>query len=388
MNDITEIFIRFSELALKSPYVRHQMERQLSHNVKLFLEKRLIPNFHIDINRSWGRIILTQKINDQQILSFKEVDAIAQDIALNVFGLTSVSPVIRIETNLDLIKEKALEFAQKNLRKNTTFAVRVKRFGKHDFTSKDLEMIVGGEIYDRYSEQLNLKVNLTKPDYLLMIEVKENSTFMYDQKYIGYGGLPQGTQGSLASILRGSIADALAAFLMCKRGAITIPIIFSYNDKISNQTELKKQIDYFKLVQPKQKPIFFDVNFTEIIKQIGLENMNCSNCDKICLGIVERIVKGQNKKGITLGNSTNSILERDFDMKLINENIPIYYPMIALDQQAIDHPFSDDFKDSFCLERCPGYINEQNKEIKPLSENKLTEIVASANYNLITTGKD
>ncbi|HUT82073.1 MAG TPA: THUMP domain-containing protein [Candidatus Bathyarchaeia archaeon] len=390
MSDISEIFVRFSELALKSPYVRHHMEKQLSLNIRLFLEKREIPNFHIEISRSWGRIILTQKIAEHKLLSFKEVDSVAQDIAYNVFGLTSVSPVIRVETNIDLIKKKVLEFAKKNLKKNSTFAVRVKRFGKHDFTSKDLEVLLGGEIYDKYSEQLNLKVDLTQPDYLIMIEVKDNFTFVYDQKYIGFGGLPQGTQGLLVSILRGSLADAIAAFLMCKRGVITIPIIFSYSDEknnISNKKELKKQLEYFALVQPKQKPIFFEVNFTKILEKIGLDRIKCSTCDRVCLGIIERIIEGQNKKGVTLGNSDTTLLDWNPEMKLPNENIPIYYPLIALDQQTVKHPFHDDFKNSFCLDSCPGYINQQNKEIKPLTDNEISELVASADYNLITTGE-
>ncbi|MBN1329625.1 MAG: hypothetical protein JXA54_09145 [Candidatus Heimdallarchaeota archaeon] len=388
MSDVSEIFIRFSELALKSPYVRHHMEKQLSLNIKFFLEKRKIPYFKIEISRAWGRIILTQKTNEFKLLSYKQVDSIAKDIAENVFGLTSVSPVIRIETNIDLIKKKTLEFAQKNLKQNSTFAVRVKRFGEHDFTSKDLEVLAGGEIYDKFSEKLNLKVNLTKPDYLIMIEVKDNFTFIYDQKYLGYGGLPQGTQGSVASILRGSLADAIAAFLLCKRGVITTPVIFNYTNiksKINNRLELQKQISFFNLVQPKQKPIFFEVDFTKIIKKIGLDRMKCSVCDKICLGIVERIIRGQNKKGVTLGNNDTILLERKPETKLMIENIPIYYPLIALDQQTIKHPFHRNFKNSFCLEMCSGYINQQNKEKKPLTDDKIAEIVASADYNLVTS---
>ncbi|MHA1213135.1 MAG: THUMP domain-containing protein [Candidatus Heimdallarchaeota archaeon] len=380
-----EIFVRYGELGLKSPYVRNQMEKQLAHNIRVFLKKRKIEKYSVDVNRSWGRLIVAieQQANDEEAYTF--LNSIAKDIADNIPGITSTSPVIRSSSIIDDIKPIALEFAQRSLRKNNSFAVRVRRFGKHDYSSKDLEKLLGAVIILKLKEKLNLTVNLTEPDYRLLVEVKDDFAFTYDKKHIGFGGLPQGTQGSLVSIFRGSIQDAVASFLMCKRGVTITPILFQLAENStfgSNVEELKKQTDCIHLIQPKSKKSHIVIDFHEILSQLDINRLQCSSCDKICLSIVEHFIANQNKKGIILGNADEAILERIPESKLTREILPIYYPLIALDFDEVNHPFDKSFTSGFCLESCPGYKNQKKKEIKPLSDNEIAKIVTSTIANL------
>ncbi|MHA1170929.1 MAG: tRNA uracil 4-sulfurtransferase ThiI, partial [Candidatus Heimdallarchaeota archaeon] len=56
---MSEIFIRFGELGLKSPPVRRRMEKRLAANIRIVLEKKGIEDAKITINRAWARLIVS-----------------------------------------------------------------------------------------------------------------------------------------------------------------------------------------------------------------------------------------------------------------------------------------------------------------------------------------
>ncbi|NHJ84298.1 MAG: hypothetical protein FK734_02475 [Asgard group archaeon] len=387
---MTEIFVRFGELSLKSPTVRRYMESRLASNIQIFLKKMDYSNFKVSINRHWGRIIIN--IDDDtpdEIISDQAME-ISSLISKNIFGITSVSPVIRTSSRIEDIKRIALMLAERNIEPNFSFVVRAKRVGKHDYTSIELERLIGEEIYENLSEKMNLSVNLTHPDYRLQIEVKDEFAFIFDNKIKAYGGLPQGTQGMIVSILRGSLEDAIAAFLLCKRGAITIPIVFQLEDLENNNSNIEQinmQLSKINRFQPKKVSKYFSINFKTIMDQIGYDRINCSICDRICIGISEKIIENRGKRGITLGNDTTTILDRDIEVSFYSEEIPVYYPLISLDKEQIEHPFINGFVSGFCLQNCPGLTNLKKKEIEPLSKEEISKIVTNTNFTLVKSNK-
>ncbi|MCF2143055.1 MAG: THUMP domain-containing protein [Candidatus Heimdallarchaeota archaeon] len=380
--DYSEIFVRFGEIALKSPSVRHRMEKRLASNIRKFLKKIDLPNSLVSIKRSWGRLVITLEAEELQKAGLTSTN-VAQLLAENVCGIVSTSPVYR--TPLTELEKVALSLAEEKLQQNSSFAVRVRRFGTHNFTSKDVEAKIGGIIHEKFKDR-GISVNLTRPDYLLQIEIKNELAFVFDTTFRGYGGFPQGGQGTIAAILRGSLEDAIAAFLLCKRGAIIIPLTFeveNFAGKFSNVEELQKQLTFFARIQP-TKGHYFKVNFDNLLEKIGIENITCSICDKVCLGIANRIIEGQHKKGIVLGNAEDAILHRNPETAKPPQP-PIYYPLIALDKETIRHPFNErKFQSGFCLNDCPGYQKQKRKKGKQLSDAKIAKIVASAEFELVT----
>ena len=122
--------------------------------------------------------------------------------------------------------------------------------------------------------------------------MKDEEAFIFDQKIEGIGGLPQGTQGRIDSILRGSIEDAISGFLMSKRGSNIIPIAFVLKNSQTfgtNENEIEKQLKIFNLMQPKKYFSYYNVDFAQILEGIGIDRLQCSTCDKICIAISERI---------------------------------------------------------------------------------------------------
>jgi len=382
---LNEIFVRYGELGLKSPPVRRRMEKRLAINIKILLEKIGLTNIDITINRSWARLIISlEGFTSKEDITQKIISVVANNVA----GITSLSPVTRISSDMEEIKKTALTLAKKNMQPGSSFAVRARRIGNHNYTSQDLERLVGEVLFESLAKKLNLTVNLTKPDYTLSIEVKDEVAFIFDEKISGIGGLPQGTHGTIYSILRGSVEDAIAGFLLSKRGANVIPIAFTLKNtkEFSNSSALDKQLEIFNFMQPKKQFSYFEVDFTKIIDEIKLERLQCTTCDQLCIKITEQILENKTIDGITLGNSPEAILDRipESSKKQLK---PIYYPMISLKSQQIENPFQKNFKSEFCLNKCPGFENQKKKEIKPPSTAEFEQIVANANFSLIKPDK-
>ena len=384
MRTLSEIFVRFGELGLKSPPVRRRMEKRLAANIRIVLEKEGIEDTRITINRAWARLIVSLERQQNSIKKESLIQRIITILTQNIAGITSVSHVIRSSSDLNEIKKTALNLAKENLKPGKSFAVRARRIGNHDYSSQDLERLVGEVLFESLSKKRNLTVNLSDPDYTLSIEVKDEAAFIFDQKIEGIGGLPQGTQGRIDSILRGSIEDAISGFLMSKRGSSIIPIAFVLNNSQTfgtNENEIEKQLKIFNLMQPKKYFSYYNVDFAQILEGIGIDRLQCSTCDKICIAISERISEDQHIDGFCLGNAKDTILERIPESSK-NHLAPVYYPVISLDPTKINHPFKENFSSEFCLSQCPGYENQKKKEIKPPSPKEIERIVASANFSL------
>ncbi len=383
MDNLIEIFVRFGELGLKSPPVRRNMERRLAQNISVILEKKGIVNAHVQISRKWGRLIVNVNPKYQEIKNEQELtSSLVKILSENVFGVTSISPVVNSGSDIESISKLALEITKKILQPNTSFVVRVTRTGNHPYTSVELERTIGGVIYEALHKERNLSVNLTKPDTTISIEVRDEYAFFYEVKVEGYGGLPQGVQGKTLSILRGSQEDAVAGFLLCKRGVVTTPIIFKHSsieENKDNSQALKNHLEIYSSFNPKLRDTHYEVDMNAIIEAIGYDSIQCSTCDKICILISREIAPKRDLLGLTLGNIEHALLERNPE-KSSDYDFPIYYPLIALEPKKVIHPFKEKNKNTFCLDTCPGYKNQKKKDVKPPSSEELSKIVATTNF--------
>ena len=88
-----------------------------------------------EITKEWGRIYLKTDNNEESIKILK-----------NIFGIVSISPAIKIETNIEKITKKSLVITKKLLSNKNSFALRVNRVGTHNFTSMDIANQIGKEM--------------------------------------------------------------------------------------------------------------------------------------------------------------------------------------------------------------------------------------------------
>jgi tRNA uracil 4-sulfurtransferase len=196
------LLVRYGELALKSPPVRREFERTLSHNV---LEQFLAAGETCRLRSDHGHL-------------YVEADDAARATRLlrRVFGVTSVSSVVEVPTDRDAIRAASFELAGPLLSEGKRFAVRARRTGQHPFTSQELAASVGSDLLDRFADR-HLRVDLDRPEVELFVEVRDARTYLYVDREEGPGGLPLGVAGRVAALVDGP-RGALGAYLLMKRG--------------------------------------------------------------------------------------------------------------------------------------------------------------------------
>ncbi len=196
------------EISLKSAPVRKQFMARLLSNLRTAMKNKRVSAQRIGLDG--GRIFIYGK-------NLKALEK----IVLNTFGIHSVATAWFAECRtLPEITEFASAYAKKKFRKGT-FAVRANRAAVAGFTSRDLEVAIGSAIL---SAVRGTKVNLTKPEQTLYIEVRRKGTFCYVEETKALGGLPVGVEGSVAFFFEGSENDAVAALLLMKRGCNIAPV--------------------------------------------------------------------------------------------------------------------------------------------------------------------
>ena len=125
MEKISSVLIRYGEIGIKG-LNRGYFEKKLINNIRDCLDKNSIK--YNSITRYSGRIIIS-----------------AQDKCLclkNVFGISSFSPAVKVDLNLEKIKKTSLGLYEKG-----SFRISSKRLNKKfNLTSEELNRLLGGYI--------------------------------------------------------------------------------------------------------------------------------------------------------------------------------------------------------------------------------------------------
>ena len=112
------------------------------------------------------------------------------------------------------IFEKALVQYRDQL-EGKTFCVRVKRRGKHDFSSIDVERYVGGGLNQHIE---SARVKLTNPEVTVHLEVEDDRLLLIKGRYEGIGGFPIGTQEDVLSLISGGFDSGVSSYMLMRRG--------------------------------------------------------------------------------------------------------------------------------------------------------------------------
>jgi len=250
------IIIRYGEIALKGNTTRRHFENILVRNIKTALNTKHIN--HI-IRKEWGRIFVYTDQTNESI-----------DVIKRIFGITSISPSLKATANIDDISDFAIKISKENLTKEKSFALRVTRTGKHEFTSNGVAIKIGNDIVN----VTHAKVDLDTPDFELFIEIRNENTYFFTKKIRGIGGMPQGTQGKALALID-KPESILAAWYLIRRGC---KVIFLIKDKF-NISILKSFISRWYL-----DTSIYTSDFKENIYYILYKKSNEENCDAVVTG--------------------------------------------------------------------------------------------------------
>ena len=201
----THLLLRAGELFLKGQNQRY-FERVLEANLRAQTGIR-------EILRGRGRWFVPY--NEEYV-----------PLLHRVFGLTSYSPAVKVETELSVIQQTALEMLRDM---KGTFKVEAKRSDKRfPLPSPEINRQVGQYI----EKNSTRRCDLIAPDHTLFVEINQEGTFLFMEEFPGSGGLPTGTEGKVFLLMENK-ASVLAGLLMMKRGCEIQPVSFKQQADLS-----------------------------------------------------------------------------------------------------------------------------------------------------------
>jgi len=320
------VLIRYGEIGLKSPIVRRNFEKKLRRNFVTQLRSTNIPFEKVvyDLGRFF---IYTSKPFE-----------ISRFVSNYVFGVVSTSPCFEIESNLEAIEQGILTYAKSYLKENSNFALSTRRNGNHDFSSKDINILGGQIILDNLKER-KLKVNLSNPDQTIYIEARQKSTFIYDEKFPGLGGLPGKTQGRSIGLIEERNSGLLAIWLAMRRGVHVD--LFSINKSKKLSPEILNQVSILIKYVPEEEIFLKGISVPDIWKLVLKEKKEIQ--DIIWQAVIIKIlnIAGKHRKslGIILGDSLTEPSENTINsINMIDRisDLPLYRPLLILPDSIID----------------------------------------------------
>lgn len=319
------ILVRYGELTLKGGN-RKTFVNQLQSNVK----RALMPlkGYEVKANRDRMYIQLTDEADIEEMM----------ERISKVYGVHSISPVIKLDKSMDLVKAQAIQFA-KEYAQGDSFKIEVKRSDKQfEFQTYDIQTAVGGAILNAVD---HVHVDVRQPIHEIKIEVRLDAIYMYDRVVPAVGGLPVGTGGKTLLMLSGGIDSPVAGMEVMRRG-VTIEAIHFHSPPFTSEKAKEKVIELTRIMASRVGAIKLHiVPFTEVQKQIHKvvhERYTMTSTRRMMLRIADKLVHKIGADAIVNGENLGQVASQTLkSMYAINAvtSTPILRPLLSLDKSDI-----------------------------------------------------
>ncbi len=274
------ILLRYGEIALKSRPVRKFLVQKLKENIRTHF---IASGLECHISSDYGRIYLYCDDHEK-----------ASGLLRMVFGLVSFSSCLETSSEQEGLKEETIRMARGWLNGGMSFAIRAKRTGNHPYSSQSLAETLGSAVLESVED---LKVDLSRPDVEIFVEVRHDRAFIFNGSVRGPGGLPLGSQGRVLSFVENE-DDVVATWLMMKRGC-------------------KADVAHTREDGPHKRLTSWDPE---------IRFHQCSSIDDV-FGMSEKL----GSEGMVLGWG----IEKALNAKL-GKSIPVFYPLSGLGAREME----------------------------------------------------
>ena len=261
---------------------------------------------------------------------------------VKVFGLSSVSPAVEAEKDLEAIKANALELVSEPglLEGKKTFAVKAHRSDKRfPHTSPEIGRVVG----DAVGRAIGLDVDLKDPDLRVEVEVGPKATFVFTRRLEGAGGLPVGVSGKGILLLSAGIDSPVAGWHMMKRGVALEALTF-HSPPYTDEAALDKAVRLAKKMAAWGGPFTLRAaRFTDVQKQLHREapdNLGVVLYRRMMMRAANALAQEVGASAIITGESLGQVASQTIEnMSRIEEAsaLPILRPLIGFDKHEIIH---------------------------------------------------
>jgi thiamine biosynthesis protein ThiI len=322
------VLVRYEEIFLKG-LNRNMFENRLIKNIKQRLKDLAVVN----VTKSQSRIYIESNDPD---FDFDEAH-----LRINkIFGIASISPVKKVISDYDVIKDTAIKLLSDLIGRKgyKTFKVEAKRADKSfPMNSPQICIELGGHILNAFPQ---LKVDVHNPDFILFVEVRED-TYLYTEILPGARGLPTGTGGRATLLLSGGIDSPVAGWMVAKRG-VEIEAVYFHSYPYTTDRARNKVIKLSETLAKWCMGIKLHiVPFTDIQMEI---NQKCPHeyltiiMRRYMMKIAECIAKKSGSLGLVTGEAIGQVASQTMESMMVTDaavSLPVYRPLAAMDKNEV-----------------------------------------------------
>ncbi|MDR1794285.1 MAG: tRNA 4-thiouridine(8) synthase ThiI [Erysipelotrichaceae bacterium] len=317
------ILVRYGELSTKGKN-RKDFVNRLCENTKNQLKE--FPR--LTYEKTYDRLYIR--------LNGEECEAVSERLQ-RVFGLSSFSVAIKVESVLEVIAEAVLALAKKETGAKT-FKMMARRHDKLFYPDSDgINRHCAGLIL----ANTKMTVDVHHPDLKIIVEVQRDFTYIMAGSIAGAGGFPVGIGGKALLLLSGGIDSPVAAVLTMKRGVWVEAVHFA-SPPYTSEAALDKVKKLAGILSGFQGFVRLHiVNLTEL--QLAI-NQHCDPSYTITIlrrmmvRISEKIATSHKCLALVSGESLGQVASQTIQsIQVINEvtNFPILRPCISMDKVEI-----------------------------------------------------
>ncbi len=317
----------FPEIMIKSDSLRKRFIKILTGNIRNVLNKH---DDTLAVVRHWDYIEVRSKLTENRPLLIELLQRIP---GIHHFLEVDEKPF----TDLHDIFEQTLQDVG-SLLENKTFCVRVKRKGKHNFSSIEAERYIGGGLNQHIA---TAKVKLTNPDVTVRVEIENDKMMLVKARHTGIGGYPIGTQEDVLSLISGGFDSGVSSYMLIRRGSRVHYCFFNLGGAAHEIGVKQMAYHIWNRFSPSHKVRFIAINFEAVVGEI-LEKIDSSQMGVVlkrmmvraASKIAERFAIQAILTGEALGQVSSQTLT---NLRLIDEasETLVLRPLISHDKEQI-----------------------------------------------------
>ncbi|NNH89661.1 tRNA uracil 4-sulfurtransferase ThiI, partial [Pasteurella multocida] len=244
----------FPEIMIKSESVRKRFVKILTGNIRNILTKH---DETIAVVRHWDYIEVRSKKEENRP---HLIELLGRIPGIHHFLEVDEKPF----TTIHDIFEQTLQDIGTSL-ENKTFCVRVRRKGKHTFNSLDVERYVGGGLNQHIP---SAKVQLSKPDVTVRIDIENDSMMLIKARHVGIGGYPIGTQEDVLSLISGGFDSGVSSYMLIRRGSRVHYCFFNLGGAAHEIGVKQMAYHIWQRYSASHKVRFVAINFEGVVGEI------------------------------------------------------------------------------------------------------------------------
>ena len=314
--------VRYSEIGLKGDRTRSAMEKMLIRNILSAL-------------RSAGVDAKPVRQNGRIFIDCARGPAPEETIS-RVFGVKSVSWVETVDfTSLEDLCNSACSYFRDAVA-GKTFAVRARRQGNHPFRSLDIEIMLGQML-----REISAGVDLEKPEFEALIEVRNSKAYMFSRIIPGPGGLPLGSQSRMLALVSGGLDSPLAAWYMMKRGVMMDFLFISLADPFDTeivQEQISRLVRNWGHGYRSRLHIVDGSKFLEFSRDGGMWKYPNITFKKGLYELAAALARMTGCIGIVTGESIGQVSSQTAENLYalsMSTSFPVFRPLIGMDKDEI-----------------------------------------------------